>query len=339
MISILNNISLKPYNTFGINVNAAQFVEVKSEKDLREILEYIQQNKLLYTVLGGGSNLLFTKDFEGIVLHIDIKGKEVRQANGNQVIINFSAGEEWHAFVMWSLEQGFSGLENLALIPGNVGSSPIQNIGAYGVEVKDVIESVEVMNCETLEIETILNKNCEFGYRDSLFKKNKGKYIVLSVSFKLNKNTKQVNTTYGAIQTLLEKKGIENPTPSDVAEAVISIRQSKLPDPKVLGNSGSFFKNPVVPMDLFTKILADYPNIPSYPAQDNQVKLAAGWLIEQAGFKGKRYGEVGVHEHQALVLVNYGKAKGSEVLTLAQKIQKVVKEKFGVALEMEVNVV
>lgn len=339
LMKIHNNISLKTFNTFGIDVNASQFVEVHSIEDLKEVLNYIKENQLNYYILGGGSNILFTRDFDGVVVHIQTKGIAITRQSQHAVLVKVCAGENWHDWVMWSLEQGYSGLENLALIPGNVGSSPIQNIGAYGVEVKDVIECVEVMDIETGRIRKVVQSDCQFVYRDSIFKKSKGKYIVTAVNFHLKKNQNQVNTSYGAIQSVLEQKGNLQPTALDIANTVIQIRQSKLPDPKILGNSGSFFKNPVIPKNLFSQLQSRFPEIPHYPAPDDQVKLAAGWLIEQAGYKGKRFGEVGVHEQQALVLVNYGNAQGTEVVALAQKIQQTVLTQFGVTLEMEVNIV
>lgn len=338
-MKIHKNISLKAYNTFGIESIAAQFVEIDSIEALKVVLKYIEDQQLNYYILGGGSNTLFTRNFDGMVIHLQIKGITIIRQSQNAVLLKVCAGENWHELVMWSLEQGYAGLENLALIPGNVGSSPIQNIGAYGVEVKDVIECVEVMEVTTQRIQKIIHSECQFGYRDSIFKKSKGKYIVTAVSFNLKKNQSQVNTTYGAIQSVLIQKGNLQPTALDIANTVIQIRQSKLPDPKVLGNSGSFFKNPVIPKNLFSQLQSRFPEIPHYPAPDDQVKLAAGWLIEQAGYKGKRFGEVGVHEQQALVLVNYGNAKGDEVVALAQKIQQTVLTQFGISLEMEVNIV
>jgi len=338
-MKIHNNISLKAYNTFGIESIATQFVEIDSIDALKEVLKYIEDHHLNYYILGGGSNTLFSQNFDGIVIHLQIKGITIIKENSNAVLLKVCAGENWHELVMWSLAQGYTGLENLALIPGNVGSSPIQNIGAYGVEVKDIIDYVEVMEVTTQSIQKIMHSECQFGYRDSIFKKSKRKYIVTAVSFNLKKNQSQVNTTYGAIQSVLIQKGIVQPTALDIANTVIQIRQSKLPDPKVLGNSGSFFKNPVISKTLFSKLQSLFPEIPHYPAPDDQVKLAAGWLIEQAGFKGKRFGEVGVHEQQALVLVNYGNAQGTEVVALAQKIQQTVLTQFGVTLEMEVNIV
>ncbi len=340
-MQILKNISLKPYNTFGINAKAAQWIEINSVLELKDALYYIKQNKLPYYVLGHGSNTLFSGDFDGVILYMNIMGKEILRKTETLVLIKAYAGEVWHDFVMWSLENNYNGMENMALIPGRVGSAPIQNIGAYGMEVKDVIECVEVLDVESMQIKKIVNTDCQFGYRESIFKKNNAKYIITAVSFILKRNQKdqQFLTSYGAIQTVLKENKIENPTALDVANAIISIRQSKLPDPKIMGNSGSFFKNPLVSKDLFSKIQSDYPEVPSFPATDTEVKLPAGWLIEQCGFKGRRFGNVGVHEHQALVLVNYGQAIGSEVLALAQQIQDTVREKFAISLEMEVNVV
>jgi len=339
MIDIQKNISLKNYNTFGIDVKASQFVMLDSITQIPEILEYVSSEKLDFMVLGGGSNVLFTKNFDGLIIYWNSKGKEILHQSDSEVLIKANAGENWHEFVMWSLEQGFSGLENLALIPGNVGSSPIQNIGAYGVEVKDIIDAVEIFDTTTSQTVVFKNTDCNFGYRDSIFKKNKGKYIVSSVTFKLKNNSNQVNTSYGAIESTLSERKITHPKAQDVAEAVIYIRETKLPNPKVLGNSGSFFKNPVISIGLFNEIKKNYPNTPNYPVSDKYVKIPAGWLIEQCGFKGKKFGEVGVHDQQSLVLVNLGNAKGTEVLELANLIQKSVKEKFDINIEMEVNII
>ena len=339
MDEIKKHFPLKSIHTFGIDVKADEYVKVESIADLKQAILFAKANQLDYFILGGGSNVLFTHDYKGLIIHIKTEGKSVIRQNSEHLMLKVQAGENWHDFVMWTLENGYSGIENLALIPGTIGAAPIQNIGAYGVEVKDVIECVEVLDVETMEVTRIVNKDCNFGYRDSIFKHQKGKYIILAVTFRLNKNTNQLKLDYGAINNQLVENNISNPAAKDVANAVIDIRQSKLPDPVVLGNSGSFFKNPVIDKKLFEILLIKYPNMPFYALENDQIKIPAGWLIEKAGFKGKRFGDAGVHDKQALVLVNYGKAKGKEILELAEYIRKAVHEQFGIALEFEVNII
>ena len=277
---------------------------------------------------------------DSVGFHIGIKGISIDREEKNVVYITVNAGENWHELVLWCVDNNYGGIENLSLIPGNVGTCPIQNIGAYGIEVKDTISKVEALEIETGKLVSFSNDECNFGYRNSIFKNEvKGKYIITSVSFKLTKDTHQLNTTYGAIDVELASKEIKSPTLKDVSDAVIAIRKSKLPDPKEIGNSGSFFKNPVVSKVKFLEVQKEYPTIPSYSVSDTEIKIPAGWLIEQAGFKGKRFGNYGVHEKQALVLVNYGNATGVEIYQLAEKIQKTILRKFGVALEIEVNVI
>lgn len=284
--------------------------------------------------------MLLTKDIDKLVVHIDIKGISIDRENHNDIYLTVNAGENWHEFVLWCVSQNYGGIENLSLIPGNVGTCPIQNIGAYGVEVKDTITQVEAIEIETGKLVSFSNIECNFGYRNSIFKnEEKGKYVLTSVSFMLTKNEHSLNTSYGSIETELASKNIKTPTLKNVSDAVIAIRQSKLPDPKKIGNSGSFFKNPVVSKEKFEILQNKFPNIPSYNVSDSEVKVPAGWLIEQSGFKGKRFGEYGVHKKQALVLVNYGTASGKEIYTLAQKIQKTIKENFNIDLEIEVNVI
>jgi UDP-N-acetylmuramate dehydrogenase len=332
------NFSLKAYNTFGIDQVAENFISANSIEELRGILVKYSSEKLF--VLGGGSNLLLTQDVPGLTLHINLKGKEIVESNNteNIVLVKAMAGEVWHAFVLWTLENGLGGLENLSLIPGSVGAAPIQNIGAYGVELKDSFVRCEAMEIETGILKTFDKTDCEFDYRHSVFKtKLKNKYIITAVYFSLTKLNHLLKTEYGTIQTELALQGIEHPTPSDISNAVISIRQQKLPDPKIIGNSGSFFKNPVVERAIFQSIKEKYPDMPFYEVGD-LVKIPAGWLIEQAGFKGKRFGDAGVHTKQALVLVNYGNAKGKEILALSNKIRQTVFEKFGIQLTPEVNI-
>ena len=335
-MNIQENISLKNYNTFGVSVNAKRFVSVISFYHLQQLLK-IEKD---FFLISGGSNMLLTKNIENLVLHIDIKGISIDKEDDDFVYITVNAGENWHEFVLWCISQNFGGIENLSLIPGNVGTSPIQNIGAYGVEVKDTISKVEALEIETGKLHTFSNAECNFGYRNSVFKNElKGKFVLTSVSFKLTKKNHKLNTSYGAIETELQHNNISNPTIKDVSDAVIAIRKSKLPDPKEIGNSGSFFKNPVISKNEFDKLKAKFPNIPSYMISENEVKVPAGWLIEQAGFKGKRFGETGVHEKQALVLVNHGNATGKEIYELAKKIQETVLKMFNINLEIEVNII
>ncbi|CAM1341179.1 UDP-N-acetylmuramate dehydrogenase [Tenacibaculum aestuarii] len=335
-MNIQKNIPLKEYNTFGINVNAKRFVSVTSVYQLQQLLK---EEKDIF-LISGGSNMLLTKDIDTLVVHIDIKGISIDRENHNDIYITANAGESWHEFVLWCVSQGYGGLENLSLIPGNVGTCPIQNIGAYGVEVKDTISKVEAIEIETGKLVSFSAEECQFGYRNSIFKNEaKGKYVLTSVSFQLTKNNHNLNTSYGAIESELSSKDITNPTIKDVSDAVIAIRQSKLPDPKKIGNSGSFFKNPVISKEHFEKLQTAFPNIPSYVISDTEIKVPAGWLIEQIGFKGKRFGDYGVHEKQALVLVNYGGATGKKIYELAQKIQHTIKKTFDIDLEIEVNII
>ncbi|WKW47632.1 UDP-N-acetylmuramate dehydrogenase [Myroides sp. JBRI-B21084] len=334
-----HNQSLKNYNTFGINAQATAFVTITSVNQLKNVIT-TNNNKLPLFILSGGSNMLLTKNIDALVLHIDTKGVEIINEDDHFVWIEAQAGEVWHEFVLQTIDRNLGGLENLSLIPGKVGSSPIQNIGAYGVEIKDTMHSLTALNLETLETETFLNTNCEFGYRESVFKsKLKDKYIITSVTFKLKKAPHELHTTYGAIQQELDFKGITTPTIKDVSNAVIAIRQSKLPDPKEIGNSGSFFKNPVISIDLYEQLIKKNANIPHYPVNNLQVKVPAGWLIEQAGLKGYRKGDAGVHTKQALVLVNYGNATGQELINLAKYVQETVFNKFGIEITPEVNII
>lgn len=332
---IQENISLKNYNTFGLDVKAKRFISVST---LAELQEVIKEEKDIF-ILGGGSNMLLTEDINKLVVHVNIKGKSV-DANKEHLEVTANAGEDWHEFVLWCLKLNYGGLENLSLIPGNVGSSPIQNIGAYGVEVKDLITKVTTLDIETNKIKEFTNEECNFGYRNSIFKnKLKNKVIITSVTFRLSPDHHKLNTSYGAIETELAAQNISRPTIQDISNAVIKIRQSKLPDPKKIGNSGSFFKNPVISREHFENLQKEYPAIPSYPVSDSEVKVPAGWLIEQAGFKGKRFGQYGVHEKQALVLVNYGDADGKDIYELALTIRKTIKEKYQIDLEIEVNII
>lgn len=335
-MDIQQNISLKKYNTFGIDAKAARFISVDSVAQLRDILN-IESDIF---VLSGGSNLLLTNNLDKLVLHINTKGIDILEETDSHVFIKVQAGENWHEFVLWCIEHDFGGLENLSLIPGYVGTSPIQNIGAYGVELKDTFYKLKTIEVSTQKRKIFSAKECDFGYRNSVFKNElKGKYIITSVIFKLTKSNHKLNYSYGAIQSELEKRGIVNPTIKDISDCVIDIRNSKLPNPDEIGNSGSFFKNPVISITQFNSLKEKYPEIPSYIISETEIKIPAGWLIEQCGFKGKRFGDAGVHSKQALVLVNYGNATGQEIFALAQNIQQTVSTTFGISLEIEVNVI
>ncbi|WP_367773830.1 UDP-N-acetylmuramate dehydrogenase [Flavobacterium sp. WC2421] len=337
-MEILHNFSLKNYNTFGIEASAKQFVNVQNVTDLTSILK---QNKTAKKfILGGGSNMLLTQNINALVLHIDLKGKRIIQENDDFVWVESQAGENWHEFVLWTIAQNFGGLENMSLIPGNVGTTPIQNIGAYGTEIKDTFVSCKAITIENQEIKNFIKEECHFGYRESIFKNvAKDQYIITSVVFKLTKRNHKINTSYGDILGELEKNNITNPSLKDVSNAVIAIRQSKLPDPKELGNSGSFFKNPILLKTDFEKIHQQFPEMKYYEVSETEVKVPAGWLIEQAGFKGKRFGDAGIHKNQALVLVNYGNATGQEILAVSKTIQDTIFKTFGIHIEAEVNVI
>lgn len=334
------NFDLQPYNTFGIRVFCDYFGRFTSVEELKSQLNEVRRLNLPLLILGGGSNLLLTEDFKGIVLRNEIKGIEVISENENEAIVRSGAGEVWHEFVLTCLDKNLAGIENLSLIPGSVGASPMQNIGAYGVEIKDTFHQLEALHIETGEVHVFSKEKCAFGYRESVFKRElKNQYVIVSVEFRLQKDAK-VNTSYGAINDELLQQGVTNPTIQDVSRAVIAIRQSKLPDPKEIGNAGSFFKNPVVELGWAEKLKSEYSDLPMYPIpnQEQQVKLAAGWLIEKAGFKGLRIDNYGVHTKQALVLVNYGGSKGQDIFNLSTTILATIEEKFGVLLEREVNI-
>lgn len=327
------NVSLKELHTFGLMVTAASFCCIKSVEDLQAQLPLPPS----FFILGGGSNILFTADFKGLVIHNQIKGIELIEEDDTTVLVRVGGGEVWHDLVLWSIKRGYGGIENLSLIPGSVGAAPIQNIGAYGVEIKDVFHSLEAVELATGKIVCLYVEDCEFGYRDSIFKRKlKGKLFITNVFLRLSKQH-QLNTSYGAIQQVLEQTN-ETLSIQAVSNAVIKIRTKKLPDPKKIGNSGSFFKNPILDRTLCEQLKQKYPNIPIYPVDEKTQKVAAGWLIDQLGWKGYRKGDAGVHENQALVLVNYGTAKGQEIWTLAQEIQASVLEHFGIELETEVNI-
>lgn len=336
MIEIAKNKSLKEMNTFGIDVLAEQYISISKEKELKEVLRRFYASEIF--ILGGGSNMLLTKNIEKTVVHINLKGIEVIQETDDFVDLKVAAGENWHQFVLYCIERNYGGLENLSYIPGNVGTSPIQNIGAYGVELKDHFLSCTAIHRQTLSFKTITAQECQFGYRQSIFKnKLKGQYVITSVSFRLLKKDHQLHLEYGSIQETLTQKGITKPTIKDVSDAVIAIRSSKLPNPNELGNSGSFFKNPVISGDKFN-VLSEKEDLRYYKISDDAYKIPAGWLIDQVGLKAYRDGDAGVHKNQALVLVNHGNASGEDILKLAKFVQSKVKERFNIELEPEVNI-
>lgn len=333
------NISLLPYNSFRIQANARYFAAFQEVEQLQSLLTdaRVQSNNQIL-ILGGGSNILLTKDIDGVVLKNELTGIELIREDEAHYYVRAHAGTNWHAFVTWCVENNYAGLENLSLIPGNVGAAPMQNIGAYGVEVKDMITEVSAYHIKEQTIQLFNNQDCAFGYRESIFKRAlKGQYIILSVTFRLNKTAK-LNTSYGAIEQELLAAGIQQPSIKDVAAAVIRIRQSKLPNPAIIGNAGSFFKNPVIDASLYERLKSQYPQMPSYPADLGTMKIAAGWLIEQCGWKGFRKHDAGCHSKQALVLVNYGSATGQEIWDLSEAIITSVADKFSITLEREVNI-
>ncbi|WP_087502472.1 UDP-N-acetylmuramate dehydrogenase [Pseudomonas sp. SID14000] len=329
-------VSLKPYNTFGIDVKARYFSQAHDDQEVRQALAQAQQGGVPVLVIGGGSNLLLTRDIDALVLHMASRGRRVLSDDGERIVVEAEAGEPWHPFVQWTLAQGYCGLENLSLIPGTVGAAPMQNVGAYGVEIKDVFAGLTALDRETGELRDFGLAECAFGYRDSLFKRSPGRWLILRVRFALSR-TLQAHLDYGPVRQRLVEQGVTEPTAQAISEAICSIRREKLPDPAELGNAGSFFKNPVVSAEQVERIRAQYPGVVAYPQADGQVKLAAGWLIEQAGWKGHREGDAGVHRLQSLVLVNYGQASGAQMHALARRIQADILERFGVELEMEPN--
>lgn len=336
---MLEIFSLKKYNTFGIDVRAKYFSEFTSAENLQNLLQPTLNDQLPTLILGGGSNILFTKNFNGIVLKNEIKGIDIIHEDEEYVYVRAGAGENWHQFVLYCLHHNLNGVENLSLIPGNVGASPMQNIGAYGMEVKDVFHSLEAFHLSENSLQTFTLNDCEFGYRESIFKKKyKGEFAILYVTFRLSKKP-HFNISYGAIKEELEKMNVTELSAQAISQAVINIRSSKLPDPKVIGNAGSFFKNPEITQQQFQELKSNFPGIITYPLENGNIKLAAGWLIEQCGWKGYRKGAAGCHEKQALVLVNYGNASGKEIYNLSEEIEISVKEKFKVAMEREVNVI
>ena len=335
-MQIQKNSSLKAFNTFGIDVRAKLFVDFLSVDELEELIsDNTERNTLL---LGGGSNILFTKNFDGLVLKNEITGIDLLHEDGEYLYVKAGAGENWHRFVLYCIERNWAGVENLSLIPGNVGASPMQNIGAYGVELENIFHSLEAFHLTEKKVHTFTKSDCEFGYRESSFKKKyKNQFAILSVTFKLYKHP-IFHTSYGAIQQELDKMGILGLSIKNISQAVINIRSSKLPDPKLIANAGSFFKNPEVSTVKYEELKSSFPVIIAYPLTNGNVKIAAGWMIEQCGWKGVRRGDAGCHDRQALVLVNYGNATGKQVYDLSEEIVLSVKEKFGVELEREVNI-
>lgn len=337
-MEIKEHYSIKGLNTFGVEAKAKYYASFQSVSELKKLLKTEIGEKHTPFVLGGGSNLLLTKDLNAFVLKNEITGKKLISEHENNVIVEFGAGEIWHDCVLWAIQNNWAGIENLSLIPGSVGAAPIQNIGAYGVELKECFHSLTGIFIDTLESRNFNNIQCQFGYRDSIFKKElKGKFIITSVQLKLSKKH-HLKTEYGAIQEELNKRNISSPSIHDISNVVIAIRQSKLPNPKEIGNSGSFFKNPIVTNEIAKSLIKEHPNIPHYPAKEGYTKIAAGWLIEQSGWKGKRKGDAGMHEKQALVLVNHGNASGLDLKAVSEMVQKDVYNKFGLQLEAEVNI-
>jgi UDP-N-acetylmuramate dehydrogenase len=339
-MTIQQNVDLLPFNTFGIQAIAKYFTTVTSIDDARSVFSSEIFKKEKHFILGGGSNLLLTKNFDGLVIKVEIKGKEIVDEDESNITLRVGSGENWHAFVMYCVDRNLGGVENLSLIPGTVGAAPMQNIGAYGVEIKKNILSVEAVEIATGDVRNFSNEACHFGYRESIFKQEaKDKFLISSVALKLTKKDHHFNITYGAIDETLKSLGAPVLSLKAISDAVIYIRSNKLPDPSRIGNAGSFFKNPSIPADLMDFIKKDFPSLPSYPSTNGLVKIPAAWLIEQCGWKGKTFNNIGVHQHQALVLVNYGGGEGEKIWELAMKIQASVKEKFNITLQPEVNVI
>ncbi|MBK9042894.1 MAG: UDP-N-acetylmuramate dehydrogenase [Saprospiraceae bacterium] len=336
-MKIENQVSLLPYNSFALPYLAKNLIRIHSEDD---VLQVIKQKLHPLRILGGGSNILLTQDIDGFLLKNEIKGLDIVEEDEENVVVEVASGENWHSFVMWTLEQNFGGLENLSLIPGTTGAAPIQNIGAYGIEQKNLFYSLTAIHLERGEKKIFEKDECSFGYRDSIFKNIvKDQYFITAVRYQLKKKNHTITTQYGDIQSQLLSKNITKPNIQDISEAVISIRESKLPDPKKIGNAGSFFKNPVISLEFFKTLLKKHPDIPYYNTDDkNSIKIPAGWMIEKLGFKGMEIDGIGVHKKQALVLVNYGHGKGESIVTLAELIQDTVKENFSIELHPEVNI-
>ncbi|MCR9017390.1 UDP-N-acetylmuramate dehydrogenase [Aquiflexum gelatinilyticum] len=335
-MNIQENISLLPFNTFGIDKNARFFAVATSTEEVKQLIQKSKEMNVPLFILGGGSNILLTKNLEALVMKIEIKGFELIEEDENGVLVKVGAGESWHEFVLYCIQKNWGGVENLSLIPGTVGASPMQNIGAYGIEIKEVFDHLEAINRNTNEVRKFYSEECKFGYRESVFKNDlKEQYVITHVVFRLSKSP-VIHAEYGAIRQTLKEKGIESPTIKDISDAVIDIRRSKLPDPAHIGNAGSFFKNPTVPVSIFENIKSEFPNVPGFPNEEG-VKIPAAWLIEQTGWKGKKFGNIGVHQFQPLVLVNYGGGEGNDIKELSLRIQESVLNKFNVPLQPEVN--
>jgi UDP-N-acetylmuramate dehydrogenase len=339
MLSVSQHVNLQPYNTFGIKAFAKNFVFIRSISEALELFQSGVFNDQPHFFIGGGSNILLTKDFDGLIIKVDIRGIETLHEDGDTVTLKVGAGENWHSFVGYCVAHNFGGAENLSLIPGTVGAAPMQNIGAYGVEIKNIISHVEAVEISTGEVRLFSKAECEFGYRESIFKQQlRDKYLISSVTLTLTKRNHHFNVNYGAIESTLKQQGITALSVKAISDAVVHIRKSKLPDPAFIGNAGSFFKNPSIHADLLDLIKKSNPNIPSYPTENELIKIPAAWLIEQCGWKGKTFDNIGVHKDQALVLVNYGGGEGKNIWQLAMNIQQSVKEKFDIILQPEVNV-
>jgi UDP-N-acetylmuramate dehydrogenase len=340
MVSIQENIDLQPYNTFGIQAFTRFFTVVRTTEELKEVINSHVFRNHPRLILGGGSNLLLTKDFQGLVIKNEIVGVSVVDENDDAIVLKVGAGENWHTFVTYCVERNYGGIENLSLIPGTVGAAPMQNIGAYGVEIREVIKNVEAVSLLSGEVRVFSKEECRFGYRESIFKQElKDKYFISSITLTLSKKGHRLNTSYGAINEVLQQKNVKSPSIKAISEAVIEIRQKKLPDPKKIGNAGSFFKNPSVEREKFEALKEKFPTMPSFPGENNLIKIPAAWLIEQNGWKGKTLENIGVHKDQALVIVNYGGGEGKKIWQLALDIQRSVKEKFDIMLTPEVNVI
>jgi len=339
-MTIQENVDLQPYNTFGIQASARHFTAIHSVEDVQSLLSSALMRDQPHLILGGGSNVLFTKNFSGIVARMEITGISVTSETADHVTLTVGAGENWHGLVMHCIARNYGGIENLSLIPGTAGAAPMQNIGAYGVEVKDVITAVDAVNKKTGALRRFNHDECAFGYRESIFKQQaKDQYIITGIALRLTKRNHRLHLQYGAIQETINSRSITDPTIRDISDAVIHIRQTKLPDPAKVGNAGSFFKNPSISVDAFDELKKKYPQIPSFPSTEGLIKVPAGWLIEQCGWKGKRYDSIGVHPHQALVLVNYGGGEGKKIWNLAMEIRESVARQFNITLQPEVNVV
>lgn len=339
-MTLLENVDLQPYNTFGIKVYAKHFAILHSVEDAQELFSSAIFKNQSHLFVGGGSNLLFTKNYDGLIVKVEIKGKEIVAEDDQTVTLKVGAGENWHGLVMYCVERNWGGIENLALIPGTAGAAPIQNIGAYGVEIKKIISSVQTIEISNGTPRVFTNAACQFGYRESIFKQQvKDKYFISSITLTLTKVNHQFNTSYGAVEEILKQNGVSERSLKSIADAVIHIRSTKLPDPARIGNAGSFFKNPSIDVELHDFIKKEFPTLPSYPAGEGLVKIPAAWLIEQCGWKGKTLGNIGVHQHQPLVIVNYGGGEGEKIWQLAMDIRDSVRAKFNITLLPEVNVI